>query len=122
MHLTPHIWTDSRTGAAGQIAGDLVLEDLTRRMGGIERRKGTTFNTAGEMLVGRVCATDRYLVHPELHWSSFESDQNREVEAEAQRSGRTVLYLYITASPSSSTIVYWLIPSRVVSTAVAGAP
>jgi len=114
------VWLDKRSGAAGGIAGNAVIRVLVRAAGPIRRRKGVTFVSPTTLYVGRVCASDRYLLQPEVHWSTFDPSQFEELSDEARRSGKRLEYLFITAAPDSASIRYWLIPGDVVAAALKG--
>jgi bifunctional DNA-binding transcriptional regulator/antitoxin component of YhaV-PrlF toxin-antitoxin module len=114
-----HLWTDGRSGRLGQLVGDIVLAELENRFGPVSRRKGTIFQTASELLIGRLCATDRYLVYPEIHWSTFDPGQERQLRAHPELADRKFYYLFITGRPHDRAIVYWLIPARVLITGIA---
>lgn len=116
------IWTDGRSGPAGRAAGGIALAHLTRSVGRIARRKGTTFTSGAALYIGRVCATDKYLVPPEVHWSTFAPLQHRQAVAEARASGKRLEYLFVTAKPGGANISYWLVPGDLTAAALAGKP
>ena len=115
----PRIWIDGRSGQIGQFVGDRVLLDLATRLGPVVRRKGTIFETASDLIVGRVCATDRYLLYPEVHWSTFDPGQERALCANRELAGRRFYYLFITGMPCAGAITYWLLPARVLLATIA---
>ncbi|MGA2443583.1 MAG: AbrB/MazE/SpoVT family DNA-binding domain-containing protein [Tepidisphaeraceae bacterium] len=120
MNSTIHqIWTDGRSGRLGRLVGDLVLSELAKRFGPISHRKGTIFETAGELIVGRICATDRYLPYPEVHWSTFDPGQERHLRTDHELAERKFYYLFITGMPRAKTIAFWLIPARVIAASLA---
>src|SRR5258707_12037136 len=108
------IWTDGRSGIVGGIAGDLVLNDLTRTQGlQFMARKGTTFHAGNKLVVGRVCSSDSYLGGRDVHWANLSLEQHREVMAEAHRGGLELIYLFITALFNQPEIHYWTIPGDI---------
>jgi bifunctional DNA-binding transcriptional regulator/antitoxin component of YhaV-PrlF toxin-antitoxin module len=116
--MDTRLWTDGRTGKAGQVAGNLVLSDIAKGLGPIEHWKGTIFVTSTEIIIARVNATTRYLMSPEVHWSTFEPDQERSLRSDPRFTNQKFHYLFVTARERA--VFYWLIPSRVIMVAVEG--
>jgi bifunctional DNA-binding transcriptional regulator/antitoxin component of YhaV-PrlF toxin-antitoxin module len=112
-------WTDGRTGTAGQVAGDLVLADLSRKYGAISRLKGTVFTTPTHIVIGRICGSNRYLLTPEVHWSTFSPGQEDDLRIDGALAERSIVYLFATLIPATSSVEYWLIPSRILKGALA---
>jgi len=117
MTIIDRRWIDGRTGAAGRIAGDAVLADLSRALGNIRHVKGTIFETANDRIIGR-CASDQYLLPPEVHWSTYEPDQQNRLAREPSTSRKNLSYLFITLMPDNGSVAYWLIPASVLTAAV----
>ena len=114
------LWSDRRSGAAGQIAGNLVLEDLAHRFGEtITRRKGTTFYSGKHLYVGRFIRGDS-LVGDQVHWANVSPRQLTGVTREARREKRKPLFVFITATPQE--VHYWLVPATVVGRVITRQP
>lgn len=113
------IWSDGRSGRLGQLVGDIVLGDIADRFGPLAHRKGTVFESAGVVIIGRVCATDRYLPYPEIHWSTFDPRQEPQLRADPELAERNFYFLFITGMPRAKAVAYWLIPSATVAEATA---
>src|SRR5438093_13323406 len=97
------LWDDGRSGAAGCAAGNIALHELEAREGPIKKIKGTTFESAKALIVGRVCASDAYLEEPILHWANASWDQHLELTRAAKDAGKELIYLFITASSDPPT-------------------
>jgi hypothetical protein len=109
------LWNDGRSGAAGCLAGNLVLADIRdRERERFAERKGTTFFGSASIWVGRVCSTDAYLSARDRHWANLALEQHREVMSEANVHGWSVRYLFITAQASAPSIHYWIVPGELV--------
>jgi hypothetical protein len=105
--LRKNFKSDRRSGAVGNIAGDIVLKHLEQEFGEqIEKEKGTIFSTNSKVLLRRLCASKEYL-QSEDHLSNLSISQHRELKQQR----RKFFYLYITVEEEN--IEYWLIPSLV---------
>lgn len=111
MMANSRLWEDGRSGEAGCVAGSIALRSLGVP---VEKLKGTVFQTAQSVLIGRVCSTDSYLSEPVLHWANASWDQHKEMAGEAASSGRELLYLFITAAGEPASVQIWLVPGAVV--------
>jgi hypothetical protein len=110
-----NLWDDGRSGAAGCLAGNLVLAHLRDAAGeSFSERKGTTFFGSGAIWIGRMCSTDAYLYGRDRHWANLSLEQHREISHEAGLEGRSVKYLFITALAGQPVIHYWTIPGALV--------
>ncbi|MFQ5491220.1 MAG: hypothetical protein ACE5GE_10895 [Phycisphaerae bacterium] len=106
------LWQDKRSGKAGTIAGNLVLNELAKRYGQqIERRKGTSFLSEDHLFVGRTCGSPDYLAKDEVHFANLSPRQYNEVVKEARQQRRKLLFVFITAFPGE--VHYWCIPASV---------
>ncbi len=107
------IWKDGRTGAPGQIAGNLALADLSGRSGEkITHRRGTTFVARGRLYIGRVCGSAEYLVGDEAHFCNLSPTQFAREKDSAAKEHRELFLLCVTATPEA--VHYWCIPRAVV--------
>lgn len=111
------IWRDNRSGIAGQIAGNLVLNDIARRSGDTilcrnHTGKGAIFITRKVIYVGRTCGTADYLARAEAHWSNLSPHQFSEITKVARQEERELVFLLITATPGE--VHYWCVPGRVI--------
>ncbi len=116
------LWTDKRSGTAGRLAGNVVLNELLRDDDAIKPRKGVTFESDAVIYVARTCGSSSYLQPPIVHWSTASPREHREVTDEANESGRAIFYLFITATPDTAGIDYWKVPGDVVTQLLATAP
>jgi hypothetical protein len=108
------VWDDGRTGAAGRLAGNIALEDLARKHGPWRKVKGTVFESARELVIGRVCSSDDYLTAPIVHWANGSWDQHVELQNLAGSRGNALNYLFVTATRQPPTVTYWHVPAPVV--------
>lgn len=109
------LWSDGRSGQAGQIAGNLVLEDSARRFREtIRRRKGTTFVSSKHLYFGRARAhgAEEDWAKGIAHWFNLSPRQFGELTKEAREKKRKLFFVLITALPKE--IHYWRIPSDVI--------
>jgi len=113
------VWTDGRSRKLGQLVGNIVLSELAKKFGSIRHRKGTIFETGGEIFIGRLNVTDRYLLYPEVHWSTFDPKQERHLRGAPESAQRKFFGLFITGMPRAKAIDYWLIPTSTLLAALA---
>lgn len=110
---TLSVWNDGRSGEAGCLAGNLVLEELARVHGRFTRVKGTTFQSRDAVWIGRFCH-EVYVEWPYCHWANVGVDQLQEMSAYAQSAGKRLVYLFVTAHPTrAAAIAYWAVPADV---------
>lgn len=114
-----NVWDDGRSGEAGRVAGNLVLAELDKTERPIAKLKGTVFESAKALLVGRVCSSSEYLAGDVLHWANVSWDQHREVADEAKSRGKRFEYLFITASSDPPVVRFWRVPADTVATYLA---
>ena len=112
------VWNDGRSGMAGCFAGNVALGALELVEASIEKVKGTCFEGAHSVLVGRVCSSDGYLTEPVLHWANTSWDQHQEMKARAKQQGKKLFYVFVTASKDPPVVRYWKVPGSVVETAM----
>lgn len=107
------VWNDGRSGEAGCLSGNLVLDELARVHGRFTRVRGTTFQSRDAVWVGRFCH-EVYIEWPYCHWANVGVDQFHEMSAYAQSAGKRLLYLFVTAQPSrTAAIAYWAVPADI---------
>ena len=114
MMAKNELWNDGRSGTAGCAAGNMALRSLQRSESPVQKLKGTVFETARRLLIGRVCSSDSYLSEPLLHWANASWDQHSEIGREAQRLGKEFSYLFITACRQPPAVHTWLVPAAYV--------
>lgn len=107
------IWDDGRSGAAGQVAGDVTLGDLEPECGSFRKVRGTVFETDDMLMVGRVCGTDTYLSRGVHHWANISRDQYVKLIHDAREAGKSLRYLFVTATDGPPRVEYWLIPGEI---------
>src|SRR5258708_4393935 len=108
------IWNDGRSGIAGAWAGNRALDTIAHTEGPINKIRGTIFDGANEILIGRVCGNDEYLHSGVLHWANTSWDQHCDLDRDAQSAGKQLTYLFVTASDNPPTVEYWRVPAPIV--------
>ncbi len=106
------LWIDGRSGIDGCIAGNAALDILARAEGPIARVKGTVFESANAILVGRVCANADYLGSAILHWANTSWDQHEDLRRLASDNSKELAYLFVTSTLKS--LEFWRVPGKVV--------
>lgn len=107
-------WNDGRSGDAGRVAGNLVLDHMDPSRDRIQHEKGTVFVDAQKCWVGRVVADDGYLSTGVAHWANISADQQRQLMRDAEANKRKLFYLFITAHAKTKTVRYWEVAAEVV--------
>jgi hypothetical protein len=111
-------WNDGRSGVAGCIAGNIAINAINSEQKPIRKLKSTIFDTNEHIIIGRVCASDDYLIGSVLHWANLSWDQHCEIERDAARERKRFLYLFVTASADPVGVRYWLVPADIVRLAI----
>lgn len=110
-------WQDQRSGPAGCIVGNVVLEEIQGKGEVFKRLKGTVFISDSRLVIGRMCTTETYLTSDWIHFCNLTKGHHRSMKQAA--GNRSVEYLFITVRDNE--IHYWTIPHRVVSRILARA-
>jgi hypothetical protein len=111
----PQRWVDGRSGWLGGLIGEIVLDHLDPGGSTVQRIKGTVFGDQHHIWVGRIVANESYLSSGVLHWANVSWDQLDDAEREATQSRRKLFFLFITFFAGRGKLVYWTIPSRILS-------
>lgn len=106
-------WIDGRSGWAGRLIGEVVLNHLDPGKAAVQRIKGTVFGDEQHIWVGRIVADESYLSPGVLHWANVSWDQLADAERDAAQSRRSLFFLFITFFAARGRLMYWQIPSRV---------
>lgn len=107
--ITKKEWLDNRSGTEGQEIGNTVLTALEEQLGeDISHEKGTVFTSPSYVIVGRICATIKYLQNNVLHFSNMSAAQ----VAGMNEFRKKILYLFISANEIN--IHYWLVPGKII--------
>jgi hypothetical protein len=104
-------WNDGRSGEAGCIAGNLVLDHLDPSGHRIQHIRGTVFGSNDSVWIGRVVGDESYLHHGVLHWANNSWDQHTDWLREVKQTKRKLIYLFITARVSEGAVQYWQVPA-----------